>query len=344
MIQETTITSPWSDLADRVLNGNVPTFEEAYAVLEAPDTELLNLLAAAYRVRYHHFGNTVKLNYLLNAKSGLCPEDCHYCSQSRVSNAPIERYPLLTEDDIIAQASHAIASQATTCCIVTSARHPTPHELGVIANAVRKIKAQTPHLKICVSLGLLQEQDAQLLKDAGVDRYNHNLNTAESHYSEICTTHTYADRVKTVTAAQRAGLSPCSGIIVGMGESYRQIVEVSYHLRQIGAESIPINALLRIPGTPLEDHGAALSPRFCLKVLCMFRFVCADRELRVSAGREVHFRSLQPLSLYPANALFVGDYLTTEGQTAPMDWQMIEDLGFTIERIEEPAHERETAH
>ncbi len=326
----------WHTLADRILAGEELSQSEALEILTAPDVELLNLLSAAYRVRYHYYGNVVKLNFLINAKSGLCPEDCYYCSQSRLSTAKILRYPLLGREEIVAQAERAVANKASTCCIVISGRRPTQRELNHVANAVREIKARHPGLKICGCLGLLDEAEAAVLREAGVERYNHNLNTAEDFYNDICTTHTFADRAATVEAARASGISPCSGVIVGMGETLEQIVEVAFSLRDIGAESIPVNFLIPIPGTPLVGATADLNPRFCLKVLCMFRLICPDREIRVSAGREVHLRSLQPLSLYPANAIFVADYLTTPGQVAELDWQMIEDLGFVIEPLGAP--------
>ncbi len=328
--------SYWHALADRSLAGGAPTVDEARAILTCADTELLNLLAAAYRIRTHYFGNTVKLNYLVNAKSGLCPEDCHYCSQSRISTAEIERYPMLSQADIVAQAERAVELKATTCCIVTSARRPVAQELEQLTAAVRTIKARFPTLKICTSLGILGEAEAQALKAAGVDRYNHNLNTSEEHYGNICTTHSFADRVATVENAAQAGMSACSGLIIGMGETLDDLINVSFQIRAGNIDSIPINTLLPIPGTPLQESAFTLDPRFCLKVLCLFRFVCPEREIRVSAGREEHFRTLQPLSLYAANAIFVGDYLTTEGQSATMDWQMITDLGFVIEELAEP--------
>jgi biotin synthase len=328
-------THQWQSLADRVLAGEMLTAAEARAILTAPDSHVLDLLSAAYRIRQHYFGTTVKLNYLVNAKSGICPEDCNYCSQSRVSNADIERYPLLTSEELLARAERAVALKASTCCIVTSGKRPSERELHTLADTVRIIKARYPGLSICASLGRLNPDEAKLLHEAGVGRYNHNLNTSEQHYGNICTSHTFADRQETVEQAAAAGMSPCSGVIVGMGESLDDIVAVAFHLRDINAASIPINTLLPIPGTPLEHGATELDPRFCLKVLCLFRFVCPDREIRVSAGREQHFRTLQPLSLYAANSIFVGDYLTTAGQQAEMDWQMIADLGFEIETVQE---------
>jgi biotin synthase len=185
-------------------------------------------------------------------------------------------------------------------------------------------------------MGLLDEEEAVALKEAGVERYNHNLNTSADFYDDICTTHGYDDRVATVQAVAAAGISPCSGVIVGMGETREQLVDACFALREIGAQSIPVNFLLPIAGTPLEDRTERLDPRFCLKVLCLFRLICPDREIRLSAGREVHLGTLQPLGLYAANAIFVADYLTEPGQPAEEDWRMIEDMGFEIEPLGVP--------
>jgi biotin synthase len=329
--------SRWHALADRALAGEVAGRDEALAVLRSPDAELLDLLGAAYRVRHHFFGDVVKLNFLINAKSGICPEDCAYCSQSRVSTAVIPRYSLLSPEEIVERADRAVELRASTCCIVISARRPSARELRGVTDAVREVKERHPGLKVCACLGLLSEDEARQLAGAGVERYNHNLNTAESQYGEICTTHTFADRVATVEAVAASGISPCSGVIVGMGETDEQLVEAAFELRAAGAESIPVNFLIPIAGTPLEDRRERwIDPKFALRVLAMFRFVHPDREIRLSAGREVHLRSLQPLGLYPANAIFVADYLTEPGQPATEDFRMIEDLGFTVEGLGAP--------
>jgi biotin synthase len=306
-----------------------PTRDEALAVLTSPDEELLSLLAAAYRVRRAAFGNKVKLNLLLNAKSGVCPEDCGYCSQSIVSTAPIPKYSLLSQDVIVAGAREAWERRAGTYCIVASGRGPSARELREVTAAVRQIKEELP-MKVCACLGLLTEDQARDLHAAGVDRYNHNLNTSADHYGRITTTHTYDDRVRTIEAVKAAGISPCSGVITGMRETDDQLVDVAFALRALDADSIPVNFLHPIDGTPLEGVRE-LDPRRCLKVLCLFRFVCPTKEIRVSGGREVNLRSLQPLALYPANAIFIGDYLTTAGQDAEDDYRMISDLGLEIE-------------
>jgi biotin synthase len=329
--------SRWHALADRGLAGEAAGRDDALAVLASGDGELLDVLGAAYRVRHHFFGDVVKLNYLINAKSGICPEDCAYCSQSRVSTADIPRYSLLSPEEIVERADRAVELRASTCCIVISARRPSARELRGVTAAVREVKSRHPGLKVCACLGLLSEDEARELAEAGVERYNHNLNTAESHYGEICTTHTHADRVATVEAVAASGISPCSGVIVGMGETGEQLVDAALELRAAGAESIPVNFLIPIAGTPLEAlKEQRIDPKHALRVLAMFRFVHPEREIRLSAGREVHLRSLQPLGLYPANAIFVADYLTEPGQPASDDYRMIEDLGFTVEEIGAP--------
>ncbi|OYD06913.1 biotin synthase BioB [Paludifilum halophilum] len=324
-----TAANRWERLADKALSGERLSREEGVSVLQSEDDELLSLLHAAFRVRRHTFGKKVKLNMIVNAKSGLCPENCGYCSQSIVSQAPIEKYSFLEKDVLVAGAREASERKAGTYCIVASGRGPSNREVEEVVAAVREIK-QEMNMKICACLGILTDQQANRLKEAGVDRYNHNLNTSADHHANITTSHTYEDRVRTVKAAKKAGISPCSGCIVGMGETDEQIVDIAYELRDLDADSIPVNFLHAIPGTPLEGMDE-LDPRRCLKVLALFRFICPTKEIRVSGGREIQLGTLQPLALYPANALFVGDYLTTEGQVAQEDHRLIRDLGFVIE-------------
>ncbi|PDO09941.1 MAG: biotin synthase BioB [Candidatus Reconcilbacillus cellulovorans] len=323
------LRSRWDVYAEKALRGELLTMEEALSVLRADDDDILPIMQAAFRVRKAFYGKKVKLNLIINAKSGLCPEDCGYCSQSIVSRAPVAKYPLLDKEVLIEGARKALELKAGTYCIVCSGRGPTDRELEQVIEAVREIKATMP-LKICACLGILKPGQAERLKEAGVDRYNHNLNTSRAHYANITTTHTYDDRVATVEAVKRAGISPCSGVIVGMGETDEEIVETAYALRELDADSIPVNFLVPIPGTPLEGRND-LTPMKCLKVLAMFRFICPSKEIRISGGREYHLRSLQALGLYAANSVFVGDYLTTKGQSAEEDHRMIEDLGFEIE-------------
>jgi biotin synthase len=329
------VQCPWQQLASRVLAGDTISAAEAASVLDCPDQELLDLLAAAYRVRRRWFGNQVQLYFLMNAKSGLCPEDCGYCSQSKISQAEIPRYNLLSREKLLDGARVAAEQKARTYCIVISARGPNEREMRAVTTIVPEIK-QRFNLKICACLGLLTPQQARELKACGVDRVNHNLNTSERFYGEVCTTHTFADRVATLRAVRDAGIELCSGGIIGMGESPQDVVDMAFALCDLGVESIPINFLNPIDGTPLADRDD-LNPRYCLKVLAMLRLVNPDREIRIAGGRELHLGSLQALGLYAANSIFVGDYLTTKGQPPDADFQMIRDLGFEIVRNPEAA-------
>ncbi|MGC5326374.1 biotin synthase BioB [Brevibacillus sp. SYSU BS000544] len=319
----------WSGLAKEVIGGRPITREEALSILHSPDEQLLEVLQAAYLIRNTYFGKKVKLNMIINAKSGLCPEDCGYCSQSIVSETPIDTYSWLTKEKIVEGAQEAIRRKAGTYCIVASGRRPTDKEIEHVIGAVEEIRATTD-LKICCCLGFLNDTHAAKLAAAGVHRYNHNLNTSKENYKNISSTHTYEDRVETVMQVKEAGISPCSGAIFGMGESDEEAIDIAFSLRNLDTDSIPCNFLHAIEGTPLENR-TELNPRHCLRLLAMMRFVNPTKEIRISGGREVNLRSLQPLGLYAANAIFVGDYLTTEGQEPTKDWGMIEDLGFEIE-------------
>lgn len=316
-------------LAGKALRDEPLTRAESQSVLDTPDDELLALLHAAFQVRTKYFGRTVRLQMLQNAKSGACQEDCHYCSQSAVSKAPIERYNLLPQSQMVEGARQAAASKAQRYCIVISGRSPLDREIDQIAGAVRAIKQEVP-IQICCSLGLMSAEQATRLKAAGVDRVNHNLNTSEAYHASICTTHTFQDRLATIQNARAAGLEICSGGIVGMGEQDEDIIDLATALRDVKPDSIPLNTLHPVAGTPLENCDT-LTPQRCLKVLSLFRFLHPRTEIRIAGGREHNLRSLQPLALYPADSVFVNGYLTTPGAPAPEVWGMIEDLGFKIE-------------
>ncbi len=318
----------WNGLALSVLAGEKITFEQGLQILQAPDDQVLDILSAAFQIRQKHFGKTVQLYFLMNAKSGLCPEDCSYCSQSKVAESEIPKYNILSRDKLMDGARIAAERQSKTYCIVISARSPSEREIETVEQIVPEIKAQHD-LKICACLGLLSTDQAERLKACGVDRVNHNVNTSAEHYAEICSTHSYQDRLDTLRNVRNAGIEICSGGIIGMGESDEDVVRMAFELREIQADSIPLNFLIPVEGTPLSEVRT-LNPRYCLKALAMYRFANPESELRIAGGREVHLRSLQPLGMYAANSLFVGDYLTTKGQAPESDYQMIEDLGFEI--------------
>lgn len=319
----------WLGIADRVLGGEEITDQEALAILNCPDEELLLLLQGAYKIRHHYYGNKVKLNMIINAKSGLCPENCGYCAQSSVSSAPVEKYTMINKETLLRGAEQASRLNAGTYCIVASGRGPSNREVDTVASAVKEIKEKYD-LTVCACLGILKPNQAKQLKEAGVDRYNHNINTSKAHHPNITTTHTYEDRVETVHTAKSAGISPCSGVIIGMKETKQDVIDMARSLKILDADSIPVNFLHAIEGTPLEGTDE-LDPRYCLKVLALFRYINPTKEIRISGGREVNLKSLQPLGLYAANSIFVGDYLTTSGQESTEDHQMIKDMGFEID-------------
>lgn len=319
-------TGRWHQLADLVLSGGQVDRQQALSILHSANEEVLDLLSAAFRIRHKYFGKEVQLYFLMNAKSGLCPEDCTYCSQSKVSTAEIPKYNILNREKLLEGAAQAAERNAGTYCLVISARGPSENEMKAVESIVPQIKAKHD-LKICACLGLLDDDQARRLKAAGVDRVNHNLNSSPDFYSRICTTHSYQDRIETLNSIRRAGLEICSGGIIGMGETEEDVVEMALELRAQGVASIPLNFLNPIDGTPLAGQDD-LTPQYCLRALAMFRFVNPDCEIRIAGGRELHLGSLQPLGLYAANSLFVGDYLTTSGQAPEKDEQMIREMGF----------------
>lgn len=333
------MTTSFHHLADSILEGKPATADDALAVLRAHDDELLDLVAAAGRLRREYFGNTVKVNYLVNLKSGLCPENCNYCSQSVGSTADILKYKWLQTDEALEAAAAGLRGGATRVCMVSAGRGPTNRDIDRVADMVGTIKSEHPDVEICACLGLLKDGQAERLKEAGVDAYNHNINTAESHHDNIVQTHTYADRVDTVGKAKSAGLSPCSGLIAGLGESDEQLVEALFALRELDTDSIPVNFLMPFDGTPYENTWE-LEPTRCVKILAMARFVAPDKEIRIAGGREMHLRSLQGLALHVANSIFLGDYLTSEGQAAEDDLALIKDNGFVVLGAEDAGVER----
>ncbi len=317
-------------LAEDAIARREPSTELCLRILRDPEIDLLPLLNAAYAVRKHYHGKKVEVHVLNNAQNGNCPEDCAYCAQARTSEADIEDYPLKSEDEILAEARRAYEAGAHRYCMVFAGRGPNQKRTQTLADLIRKIKSQYP-IEVCVSAGLVDDAKAATLKEAGLDRLNHNLNTSRSNYPNICTTHTYDDRVNTLMSAKRAGLEVCSGMIVGMGETDAELVELAKTFREVHSQSIPVNFLLPIEGNRLTESDTALTPDFCLRVLCLFRFCNPDVEIRAAAGREFHLRSMEVLCLYPANSIFLDGYLNGRGAERRRTYQMLKDAGFEIE-------------
>jgi biotin synthase len=319
----------YAALTRNALAGIAPSEEDALWILDGTDVELLPLLQAAFEPRRRAFGRKVMVHVLNNVQNGLCPEDCGYCSQNKDSKAAIRKYAMKSDEQILAEAEAAAKAGASRYCMVLSGRGPTLDRAKRIGGLVREIKSRWP-IEVCLSAGLMGDEHARVLKEAGLDRMNHNLNTSERRYDAITSTHTYADRVATLEAAKRNGIESCSGMIVGMGEESIDILEVAYRLRELEVPSIPVNFLIPIEGNQVQTDGS-LTPERCLRTLCLMRFVNPSAEIRVAGGREGHLRTMQPFALYPANSLFVEGYLTTKGDPVKETYAMIRDAGFEIE-------------
>jgi len=318
----------YQKLTQTSLAGEIQPVTAYRTLLTGDHVRLLPLLDAAFQVREHYHGREVTIHIINNARNGLCSEDCSYCAQARTSNAAIAKYTTKSDAEILREAELAHAAGAHRYCLVYAGRGMNMERINHLGTLIRKIKKTYP-LEVCVSAGILDQEAAALLKQAGLDRLNHNLNTAPARYNRICTTHTFGDRLNTLHAARKVGLEVCSGIIAGMGESADELIELALTLRKLDARSIPINFLLAIPGAMLTPTGN-LTPQYCLRILCLFRFINPTAEIRIAAGREEHLRSMAVMGLYPANSLFMDGYLNTRGAGRRQTLEMIRDAGFTI--------------
>ena len=327
----------YNELTTNSLRGELLSDASCEKLLTGSDVELLPLLNAAYQVRKTYFRNEVQLHILNNAQNGYCPEDCGYCAQASSATTDIEAYPLKPDAEILEEAKRAYESGAYRYCIVMSGRGPSPRRVSHLAELIHTVKSRYP-IEVCLSAGLIDLESARVLKAAGLDRLNHNLNTSEAHYPKICSTHTYQDRMETLQAAQAAGLACCSGVIVGMGEKTDDLIQVAKSLRQLEVASLPVNFFLPISGTQLSETPT-LTPNYCLRVLCLYRFLNPRAEIRVAAGREHHLRSMEVMALYPANSMFIDGYLNAEGSTASRTLEMIRDAGFTVKTNDEDTKE-----
>lgn len=320
----------YSRLARSVISGRTLSRKTALSILAASSDDSLSLLEAAWQVRRHFFGRRVQVQVLSNAKSGICTEDCHYCSQSCVSGAEIVRHGLKATETLITEAACAKMLNAHRFCIGMSGITLSDAEVDALCVAVRAIKEKAG-IPVCCSLGFLTPEQAGRLRASGLDRINHNLNTSERHYPNICTTHTWAERVRNLETCRDAGLELCSGGIIGQGETDEDIVDMLMTLARIKPESVPINFLIPVKGTPFETMETGLTPIRCLKVLALARLLNPAADIRVAGGREVHLKSLQPLALFIVNSIFVNGYLTEGGQPQDEAMRMIENAGFEIE-------------
>lgn len=304
--------------------------EDALAILNTPDESLEELISFAETFRRKYKGNHVSIHILTNARSGNCSQDCAYCAQSCRSKADIDKYKWVADEKLYEDNDFVNEHHLSRHCIGLSGMKFTDAEIKVLAEKIRKMKADGTHL--CCSIGFLTEHQAKVLKDAGLDRINHNLNSSRNYYPNICSTHTFDQRVANIRMLQGLGYEICSGGIIGMGESREDVVDMLMELREIQPEALPINFLLPIPGTPLEHADmSVLSTAYCMKVLCLARLLVPKADIRCAAGREVYFKGEENMLLRVVDSIFASGYLTAGGQGIRDTIQAIEAAGFTYE-------------
>lgn len=313
------------NLRDRVISGQSITKTEAAQISALPKTEMFDLFAAANRIRQTFRGDSVDLCAIVNAKSGACPEDCSYCAQSSRSKTETAIYPLINKNAVIEKAKEARDASVKRFCIVTSGRKIGKNELKEICSMIKDIRGIG--LLPCSTLGLLNKDELKFLKDSGLERYHHNLETSERFFPEICRTHTYSDKLKTIDAAIAAGLSVCSGGIFGMGETWEDRIDMAFKLKELPIDSVPINYLIPVKGTPLGGQDM-LNPFEALKIVSLYRFILPQKEIRICGGRMQvlgEFNSM--VFMAGADSLLTGNYLTTTGRTFSDDQLLIKDYG-----------------
>lgn len=314
-------------LEEKILKGSPLSREEALSLAEITGPDIFDLFASANKIRQHFKGNIIGLCSITNAKSGACPEDCSFCAQSSTSKAEIEVYPLLSKEIVIQKAMEVKDSAIKRFSIVTSGRKVSRKSLTEITEMVSEISKLG--ILPCASLGLLNAEELLMLKSAGLDRYHHNLETSKGFFPRICSTHTFADKIKTIEAAKSAGLTVCSGGIFGMGETWQDRIDMAFSLKEIDIDSVPINFLIPVKGTPLA-HRKRLHPFDALKIVSLYRFILPRKEIRICGGRIQilgEFNSM--LFLAGADGMISGNYLTTQGRNPEDDLRMIQTYGFT---------------
>ncbi len=316
------------DLAAQIVSGE-PVDEDVYKALsQTEEKDVFSMMAGANIIRDAFFKNKVHFCTICNGKSGRCSEDCTFCSQSKYVDTDINIYPLLSKADLQKGAIDSVNSPINRYSIVTSGKGLPKNEIEKIAEAFSELEYK--NLSFCVSLGILDEEDFKMLKGAGVGRYHHNLETARSHFDRICTTHTFQDRVDTINAAKKAGMSICAGGIFGTGETMEQVLELALELKGLDVDAVPINFLSPIKGTPLENCNY-LTPLKCLKIIALFRYVLPRQDLLICGGRVQNIKMLHPMIFNAgASGLMTGRYLTTDGNQLEDDMEMIRQLGFEI--------------
>jgi biotin synthase len=314
-------------LGKKVLDGGSITFDEAIALTQIEASDIPILLAVANKVREKFTGKEVDTCQIVNARSGGCSENCKFCAQSAHHEVKLEVYPLMSEDTIIAAAKKAEAEGAYRFCVVTSGRGMEDDpDFDRIVNAIKRIGRETS-LNRCCSLGTLEDAHVNALKEAGITRYHHNLETSESYFSNICTTHSFEERIATIKRIKKAGLQACSGGIIGLGENWSQRIEMAFTLKELDVDSIPVNVLNPVEGTALEAQKS-LQPMEILQTFAIYRLILPTKIIRYAGGREKNLGELVPLGFISGiNGMLIGNYLTTQGRGAAADIATVSELG-----------------
>lgn len=317
------------ELAKKSISGDLLSKEEALKLC-SDDVDLVSLIWAANKVRERFFGGKVSFCSIVNAKSGRCPSDCIFCAQSSRYGAEIKVYPMMGKSELLEAISRAAGPAVGRVGIVTSGlRAPKGTELDVLLECVREAGRDTK-VGICCSLGQIDEQQASLLKEAGVTRYHHNLESSARFYKNVSRMIDYDDKIATVRAARSAGLETCCGGIFGLGESFEDRVELAMTIRELSVDSVPLNFLRPVKGTP-SGNSPPLTPREALRIISLFRLILPDRTIRVCGGREFILRDMQSWMFHAgANGAILGNYLTTAGRPPEQDLRMIQDLGLEV--------------
>jgi biotin synthase len=319
-------------LRDKVLAGEDITKDEALELINLEEDRTMELLAAANRIKNKFNDKKVDLCSIINAKAGSCSEDCTFCAQSAHYDTKVNSYLLLSKEEILSRAKEMEKEGADHFGIVTTGKGViTNQDFDNILETIVTIKEETD-LEVCAALGTLDRSQVERLVEVGLKRYNHNLETSENHFPNICTTHTYQERIQTVKFLKEMGISTCCGGIMGLGENVEDRIDLAFTLKELDVDAVPVNILNPIEGTPLENLPV-LSPMEALKIVAVFRFILPDKIIKLCGGRENVLGDLQALSLLSGvNGLLVGNYLTTKGRVVTEDIKMIEDLGLVSSR------------
>ncbi|MBU0573875.1 MAG: biotin synthase BioB [Candidatus Margulisbacteria bacterium] len=323
----------FSRLSTSVIKGKHLTSEEALELIKTSDDDTFELIAAANKVRRAKKGNQIKLCAIVNARSGKCSENCSFCAQSAHHNTSVDIYPLMQSEQIVEAARQAEKEMNATCfSIVTSGKGIIRDgDIYTLQAALKSIAGES-RLNRCVSLGMVSKEHLNILKEAGLSNFHHNLETSRSHFEKICTTHSYDDRIKAVKMAKEAGLKVCSGGIFNVGESLEQRIELAMTLKELDVDQVPINILHPVAGTPAAKDHHAISPFEVLRLIAAYRFVLPDKDIGLFGGRESSLGQLQPLMFIAgANVTLIGNYLTVKGQSAQKDLEMIQSIGLDVQ-------------